>query len=150
MSFTVKYSEMGTFQFQQALTKIVNAQVAPSTAILVSQLNKQMKKAREQIAKEYITEIRDVFSTKGADGKMVESENGFEVPEDKQEEFKTAQEAFGNRTYEFNASALFPRYFEGSVKFSAEEIEALSPILVADQIPQHSATGLPIPGLRSV
>lgn len=145
--FTIKYSEMGSFQFQQALTKLVNAPISPAAAVIVSKLNKALKTARMQVAKEYLTDIRDVFATKDADGKIVEGEQGFEVEESKHADFKAATEAFGNRTIELTTSPLYFKYFEGAVKLSAEEIESIN-CLFTDTTDTGPATGPAM--LRSV
>jgi hypothetical protein len=142
MSFTIKYSEIGTFAFQQAMQKIVNTPVSVARGVHISQINKTLKKARGKIAEEYMKEVRDPFATKDAEGKLIETEHGFEVQEGKEAEHKAALEAFENRVIEVPVSPLTIGMLEG-VKLSAEEIEALGGlILTTPPTPADTVKGL--------
>jgi hypothetical protein len=75
-----------------------------------------------------------IFYVKDAEGKMIENEQGFEVIEGKEAEFKAANEAFGEKTVEIPVSPITIAMLEG-VKLSAEEIEALGGLLISEITP---------------
>lgn len=131
----LKYSEISSFQFAQAMQKITSTPTHGQVASQIHKVAKHLNRAREQISKAYQTEIIEKFGKRDEQGKLIRPEgepNGFEPMEDKQEEFMAAQEAFGQNTIELNCQP-FTIQLLGDIKVSAHDLEALKDLYVGNR-----------------
>lgn len=132
---TMKYSEISSFQFAQAVQKISSTPTHGQKASVIHKVTKALGIARETITKEYQKQIVDVYGKKDEDGKIVRPEgepNGFEPVEDKEAEFLKAQEAFGENTAEMKCDPFTLQVLE-DIKISAQDLEALKGLYIGNR-----------------
>lgn len=125
---TLKYSEISRFQFAQAVQKISSTPVHGGKASHIHKVVKALGKAREQITKEYASEVIEVFAKRDEAGAIVRPEGdpqGFSPVEEKEKEFLAAQEAFGERTVELKAEPFTPDFIS-DMKISAQDLDAMA------------------------
>lgn len=122
MGFKLTYADLSNFNFQKAMQKIENAPTDGFTAYRINKIVRDLKKGRDQISAEYRKDIMEVFAKKDENGKY--DENTFQPMEDKIEEFKIAQEAFGKRELHIEQNSLSIADIK-DIKISAAEMDAL-------------------------
>lgn len=122
MGFKLIYSDLSNFNFQKAMQKIENAPTDGFTAYRIKKILKELKKGRDRISAEYVTEIMEVFAKRDENGKY--DPDSFQPMEDKIEEFKTAQEDFGKRELHIEQNSLSIADIK-DIKISAAEMDAL-------------------------
>lgn len=124
----LKYSEISSFQFQQAVQKIAATPTHGQKASLIHKTTKAVGQARTQISKEFQDELVPEFAKKDAEGKIIRPEgepNGFEPDETREAEFLKAQEAFGERWIELPKISPYTLDTLSDIKVSAQDLEAL-------------------------
>lgn len=132
---TLKYSETMNFGFAQAMQKITNTPTHGNVASQIHRVAKQLTFARDKIQKEYQEKIVAVFGKKDDKGAIIRPEgepNGFEPIEEKVEEFKKAQDEFGENTIELDCQP-FTVQMLGDIKVSAQDLENLKGLYVGNQ-----------------
>lgn len=132
---TMKYSELSSFQFAQAMQKISATPTHGEKASQIHRVAKALTKARDTISKEYQTQIVDVFGKRDAEGKIIRPDgepNGFEPIEEKQDEFLKAQEDFGANVVEMKCEPFTIQTFS-DMKISAADLEALKSLYVGNR-----------------
>lgn len=122
MGFKLTYADLSNFNFQKAMQKIENAPTDGFTAYRINKIVRDLKKGRDQISAEYRKDIMEVFAKKDENGKY--DENTFQPMEDKIEEFKIAQEAFGKKELHIEQNSLSIADIK-DIKISAAEMDAL-------------------------
>lgn len=132
---TMKYSEISSFQFAQAMQKISSTPTHGAKASAIHKIARALTRAREDISKEYQKQIVEVYGKRDADGKIVRPEgepNGFEPMEEKQEEFLKTQEEFGANTADLKCDPLTLQMLE-DIKISAQDLEALKGLYIGNR-----------------
>lgn len=141
----LKYSEISNFQFAQAMQKIASTPTHGQVASQIHKVTKKLTAVRNQISKEYQDKIVATFGKKDEAGAVIRPAGepmGFEPIEEKQAEFMTAQEEFGNTEVElpvnpFNVQLL------GDIKVSAQDLEALKGLYAGNNEDDAEKPALP-------
>lgn len=139
----LKYKTIGGFEFAQLMQRIANIQTDTKSAGHIYQVTKRITKARDQIHAEYMKEIREKYAKKTEDGKVDVSGNpagdvqGFVPDEAKLEEFKAAQDAFGDREFVIDWKPLTPASLK-DLQISAKEMD-----LLGDLYTEQYGPGIP-------
>lgn len=124
----IKYSEVSSFEFAQAMQKIASTPVDNKTACSIRRVAKAVTKVLDDIREEYKVKFIDVYGKKDAEGKIVPpadgNPTGFEVPDDKQDEFVKAQVDFGNTEATLPVGPLTQADLK-DIKLSARELDCL-------------------------
>lgn len=142
----MKYSELTAFPFQMVMQKLNAAPTDGRTAYVIRRMAAAIKEIREKISAEYKKELMEVFAKRDAEGKIEGGEDGWEVPEEKREEFKKVQEAFTERVAEIDRPK-FTTHDIRDIKLTADELGALEPILDMSGFDAPTATpGVPAGG----
>lgn len=131
----LKYNEISSFQFAQAMQKIASTPTHGAKASQIHKITKALSKVRDEIAKQYQAEIVDVYGKKDEAGKIVRPDgepNGFEPIEEKQTEFLAAQEEFGKKTVDLPVQAFSLDTF-ADIKISAQDLEALKGLYAGNE-----------------
>lgn len=143
---TLKYSEVSSFPFAQAMQKISSTPTHGAKASQIHRVTKQLDRLRKQISKEYQEELVNVYGKKDEEGKLIRPEgepNGFEPDETKQEEFVKAQEEFGNKTVELDVPS-FNLDVLADIKLSAQDLEALKGLYMGNyEAQEDGGPGVP-------
>lgn len=141
----LKYSEISSFAFAQAVQKISSTPTHGQKASLIHKVTKQLGFIRENISKEYQADIVQVYGKKDAEGKIIRpagEPNGFEPVEETQEAFEKAQEAFGDRTAELNVNPMTLELLS-DMKVSAQDLEALRGLYAGNSDDAQNGPGVP-------
>lgn len=123
----MKYKDIGSFEFQNLLQTIRAAKTSNVNACMINGIWKQVKAAREQIMNEYTEEVMNVYAVRNEDGSIQIPEGqqqGFSPIPGKEEEFTKAQDAFGEKEYNFTYGPFKPSHL-ADVKLSAKDLETL-------------------------
>lgn len=124
----IKYSEISSFEFNTAMQKIAATPVDNKTACSIRRVVKAVSKGLEDIRLEYKTKFIDVWGKKDAEGKIIPpadgNPSGFEVPDEKADEFMKAQEDFGKSELELSIDPLTPNDLK-DIRLSAKELDCL-------------------------
>lgn len=123
----LKYSELSSFQFAQAVQKISQTPTHGQKASQIHKVTRALGVAREKVSKEYASKLIDVFAKKDETGKIIRPEGepqGFTVPDEKQAEFDVAQNEFGTSWVELDCQP-FTLELISDMKVSAQDLEAL-------------------------
>lgn len=132
---TLKYSEISSFQFAQAVQKISSTPTHGQVASQIHKVTRQLTKARDQISKEYQAEIVEKYGKRDDKGALIRPDgqpNGFEPMEEKEADFLAAQEAFGGKTVELNCQP-FTVQLLGDIKVSAQDLESLKALYAGNE-----------------
>lgn len=146
MALKIKYQKVGSFEFQQLIEKLKNAQVDNFSACQIHHIIKEVKKGRDKLTAEFKADILDKYATKDESGKILtpSQERPYDIPDDQIEAYTKATEEFGEREMEINWSPLNHQHLQG-VKISAAEIEALGELFSEEQ----AGPGIPMMGQDS-
>lgn len=147
MPVQLKHKTISGFNFQQTIQKFATAQMTPANAVKIRRIIRALESARTKIYAAYKTDVIEVFAKRDDKNDIVRPEgepDGFVPIEGKEAEFKTAQDAFGERTVELDCSPFIPQMME-SMKISAGEIEALSEMWSDNDAPMGVETGPGVP-----
>src|SRR5882724_7195059 len=126
-SVTMKYVDISSFEFAQAVQKISQTPVDNKTACAIHRITKQLNVVREKISKDYQEKIVELFAKRDDKGEVVrpkDNPSGFDIDETKQEEFLKAQEAFGKTEAVLATKPFSPETLK-DIKLSARELEVL-------------------------
>lgn len=148
----VKYKDLSTFEFNQALAKVANAQLPTAKALAVRKILKGIQEVREQMSKDYKQNILEKYAQKDEKDptKFAHPENdpnGFIFSEENQAVMMKENEAFGDTEVTVNAPFKLNETLLEGVKFSARELEMLNFIMS-----EEAGPGVPtdVPNLRRV
>lgn len=122
----IKYSEISGHAFSMALQKLMGTTTDGKSAYRIKKIFAEIRKGRDQIAKEYKAEIQPEFAKKDAEGKY-DPEN-FECAEGKEKELDAAQDKFGERTFKVDRPKLTMSDIRDAKLTPADQL-ALEPIL---------------------
>lgn len=140
----LKYSELSSFGFAQAMQKITTTPTHGQKASVLHKLGKSLGFARERISKEYQAQLVETYGKRDDLGKIIRPEGeplGFEPIEGKEEEFAKAQEAFGDNMIELDVRPLTLEILS-DMKISAQDLEALKGLYIGNT----DETGPGVPG----
>lgn len=136
---TLKYVDISSFEFAQAIQKIAQTPLDNKTACAIRRVTKSLNKVRDEISAKYQSDIVEKFAKKDEAGQVIrpkENPAGFDVAEGMEDEFVKAQEMFGKNEAVLETKAMTPELLK-DIKLSARELEVLNN-LFDDQ----EATGL--------
>ena len=123
--FTMKFKDIMSFDFEQALQKIQHTPTTNKNACAIHKVVQAMKKQREVIVNRYKAEFTDVYAQKDDKGEIIFQPNGAWLPaDDKAEEFKAKHDAFEAEEFTVQVRPLTPSVLV-DVKLSARDIEVL-------------------------
>lgn len=129
----IKYSEISSFEFAQAMQKIASTPVDTKTACAIRRVAKKVEKALADIRDEYKVKFIDVWGKKDETGKIIPpadgNPSGFEVPDEKADEFIKAQEAFGKSEIELDVRPLTKDELK-DIRLSAKELDCLRDLFI--------------------
>lgn len=136
----IKYEELSNFQFAQAFEKIASTpNLDGPLKCQVHRIIKTLNKARLQISDDFQTKLVPIFGEKNPDGSILrppnESPLSFKLLEDKQEEFKVAQEEFGKTICMLDTRPLTEEEIAKFPTLTPNDLEKLGPLYEAN----HSA-----------
>lgn len=141
----MKYTQINSQMFQQALQKLAATPTNNANACRIRKVTRAISDAREQIKKEYLSDIRDQFAARDEKGDIIEADQWAPV-EGKEEELLAAQNAFGEREAELDCWPVTHETLV-DVRMSAQEIEAFKSLFDENaKAPQGAGHG---PGLPS-
>ena len=133
----MKYKDVGTFEFGSLMEKLSSTPTSNKNACMISHIYKENKRAREQISEEYKKEVMEKYATRDENGAIKrpsENPDGFIPDETKLEEFKKAQEDFGEKEFVFEWGPLRPAHLT-DVKVSAKEIGLMGELFNTEDAP---------------
>lgn len=137
----IKYKDVMSFEFNQAMQKIVNTPTEPAKAEQIRKIFKELKNVRDKIGKEYESDIMEKYAQKDEAGKIIRPKSeptGFLPVEGKDAEIKAANDTFGDREAAFTVSPLNLAILK-DIKLSGKELDALQDFYAGD------ATGPGVP-----
>lgn len=143
---TLKYSNLSTFQFAQAVQKIASNPTHGQKASQIHKVIKVLSRARDEMTKAYETQITEVYGKRDEAGKLIRPPNApneFEPIEEKIEELKNSQKNFFDTSVELDCSP-FTLDLIADIKISAQDLEALSDLYIGNREDQGK------PSLQSV
>lgn len=127
--------------------KLSSAPTDGHTAYFIKQMNAAIKPLREKIVKEYEADVMEKFAKRDEHGKF--DKQTFQPMDDKEEEFKKAQDEFEARTLEIDRPKFTAKFLK-DVRLSALELEALDPILDGASFEEDSAKVGPGPNVMKL
>lgn len=147
----LKYSELSSFGFAQAMQKIASTPTHGTKASQIHKISKQLTFARERISKEYQDQLVQTYGKKDENGKVIRPEGepmGFEPIEEMAEEFATAQEKFGENVVELTVQPMSLDLLS-DIKVSAQDLEALRGLYVGND-GAEAGPGVPTNNVASI
>lgn len=129
------YDQIVDHDFKSAVHKMATTPTNNRAASRIAKVTKPIVKAVDQIEKEFTSELVDTYAEKDEKGKPKRKPNGsFVIPEEKAEEFKTAQADFGKREVEIDWSPLTFSDIE-HVQLSPSEFDAINGTIFTEEEP---------------
>lgn len=132
---TLKYSEISNFNFAQAMEKISSTPVHGQIASQIHKVTKELNKVRQIVTKEYQDTLVEKYGKRDTENKIIRPDGepfGFDCIEGKEEEFKSAQDAFGDNTININVQPFTVQMFGEAIKVSAKDLEFLKGLYVGN------------------
>jgi hypothetical protein len=134
---TMKYSDISSFEFAQAIQKIAQTPVDTKTACAIHRVTKALNSVRLKISADYQDKIVLMYGKKDEKGDVIrplDNPNGFDVQEEKTEEFKKAQEDFGKTEAVLETKPLSMELLK-DIKLSARDLEVLNNLFSDEETP---------------
>ena len=128
----VKYEEISSDVFTQAVQKLVRAPLPVKTAYQIKKLADELNKLRKQISDEFQAEI----ISKHAPAKKEDGTESEMTPE-AIEKFQQDQQVFGQKIAKIDRLKIYVHDLSNAQGISAMEINALMPILSEDPTQAH-------------
>ena len=133
----MKYEELSNFQFAQAFEKVSSTpNLDGPLKCQVHRIIKTLNKARLLISQEFQEKLVPIYGEKNPDGSILRPPNegplSFKLIEDKQEEFKTAQEAFGKSEVALDTRPLTEEEIQKFPTLTPNDLEKLGPLYEAN------------------
>jgi hypothetical protein len=100
----LKYSDAGSFEFVQLLTKLYRLPTNNKSSNLFRRIYNEMKKNQDAIIEEYKTTVLEIYAQRDEKGEIIRPDgdpNGFKPMEDKLDDFQKAQDEFGEKLVTF-------------------------------------------------
>jgi hypothetical protein len=126
MALKVKYSVVGSFEFQNLMERLKREKVDNYSACQIHHILKEVQKGRDQITAEFKSEILEKFAKKDEAGKIISEspEQPYDVADENVEAYKEATEAFGKKDIEVNWTPLNHQHLT-KIQLSADDINLL-------------------------
>jgi hypothetical protein len=128
----LKYNQLSGMNFLQTVQKLVHERLAVQAAYNIKKIADDIQRARKQIGEQYRKELVDAFAKRDENGQVVwtsPDQTDFEVMDGKEEEFRKALTAFGEKVFVMDRTPISLHDLRNCL-VSAAELTVLEPIMV--------------------
>lgn len=145
----VTYKDFMSFDFNQAVQKIVTRPVQAKFTKIIRDWMKHVEKIRTQMNEEYDKVFLPKFAQKDEHGKYIKAENGqgWKSVEGKDEEILAEQEIFGKTEVVTPMEPLNLAYLGDDFKLSAREAMLLGELITHSPLETQQGPGIPTHGV---